>query len=102
MRNSPNRPKLRAWRAGRPAARTSPSGQSYEANALCRALHRRDRDGVGPAAKLSTFDGASLVVGSVIGADAHGAAAHGAQMVGPAAWLRWILARAMAMGDAPA
>src|SRR5438309_11170386 len=88
---------LRAWRAGRPAARTRPTGQSYEANALCRALHRRDRDGLDSAAKLNTFDVTSLVVGSIIGADVYVAPAIGAKLVGPASLLVWILAGAMAM-----
>src|SRR5207245_1951456 len=88
---------LRAWRAGRPAARTRPMGQSYEANALCRALHRRDRDGLDSAAKLNTFDVTSLVVGSIIGADVYVATAIGAKLVGPASLLVWILAGAMAM-----
>ena len=88
---------LRAWRAGRPAARTRPTGQSYEANALCRALHRRDRDGLDSAAKLNTFDVTSLVVGSIIGADVYVATAIGAKLVGPASLLVWILAGAMAM-----
>src|SRR3989475_966731 len=88
---------LRAWRAGRPAARTRPTGQSYEANALCRALHRRDRDGLDSAAKLNTFDVTSLVVGSIIGADVYVATAIGSKLVGPASLLVWILAGAMAM-----
>src|SRR5438132_3388866 len=88
---------LRAWRAGRPAARTRPTGQSYEANALCRALHRGDRDGLDSAAKLNTFDVTSLVVGSIIGADVYVATAIGSKLVGPASLLVWILAGAMAM-----
>src|SRR2546427_11435352 len=91
---------LRAWRAGRPAARTRPTGQSYEANALCRALHRRDRDGLDSAAKVNTFDVTRLVVGSIIGAGVYVATAIGAKLVGPASPLVWILAGAMAMGIA--
>src|SRR3989442_9236362 len=87
----------RAWHAGRPGARTRPIGQSYEANALCRALRRRDRDGLDSAAKLNTFDVTSLVVGSIIGADVYVATAIGAKLVGPASLLVWILAGAMAM-----
>src|SRR3989442_7102678 len=88
---------LRAWRAGRPAARTRPTGQSYEANALCRALHRRDRDGLDSARKLNTFDVASLVVGSIIGADGYVGTANGAKLVGPASLLVRILAGAIAL-----
>src|SRR2546425_11692920 len=92
---------LRAWRAGRPAARTRPTGQSYEANALCRALHRRGRDGLDSAAKLNTFDVTSLVVGSIIGADGDGGTAVGGETVGPASPLLRDLGRATAMVSAP-
>lgn len=50
--------------------------------------------------KLTTFDVTSLVVGSIIGADVYVATAIGAQLVGPASLLVWVLAGLMAMAIA--
>ena len=47
--------------------------------------------------KLTTFDVTSLVVGSIIGADVYVATAIGAQLVGPASLLVWVVAGLMAM-----
>ncbi len=49
------------------------------------------------ASKLTTFDVTSLVVGSIIGADVYVATAIGAQLVGPASLLVWVVAGLMAM-----
>jgi len=51
----------------------------------------------GRGSKLTTFDVTSLVVGSIIGADVYVATAIGAQLVGPASLLVWVLAGLMAM-----
>lgn len=51
----------------------------------------------GQGSKLTTFDVTSLVVGSIIGADVYVATAIGAQLVGPASLLVWVLAGLMAM-----
>ncbi len=52
---------------------------------------------VGQGSKLTTLDVTSLVVGSIIGADVYVATAIGAQLVGPASLLVWVLAGLMAM-----
>ncbi len=54
----------------------------------------------GRSSKLSTFDVTSLVVGSIIGADVYVATALGAQLVGPASLLIWVVAGFMAMAIA--
>ncbi len=54
----------------------------------------------GQGSKLTTFDVTSLVVGSIIGADVYVATAIGAQLVGPASLLVWVLAGLMAMAIA--
>lgn len=51
----------------------------------------------GQGSKLTTFDVTNLVVGSIIGADVYVATAIGAQLVGPASLLVWVLAGLMAM-----
>ncbi len=52
------------------------------------------------SSKLTTFDVTSLVVGSIIGADVYVATAIGAQLVGPASLLVWVVAGLMAMSIA--
>ncbi len=52
------------------------------------------------SSKLTTFDVTSLVVGSIIGADVYVATAIGAQLVGPASLVVWVIAGLMAMAIA--
>lgn len=52
------------------------------------------------SSKLTTFDVTALVVGSIIGADVYVATAIGAQLVGPASLLVWVVAGLMAMAIA--
>ncbi len=57
-------------------------------------------NGPGRSSKLTTFDVTSLVVGSIIGADVYVATALGAQLIGPASLLVWVVAGLMAMAIA--
>lgn len=61
---------------------------------------RATKPASGGSSKLTTFDVTSLVVGSIIGADVYVATAIGAQLVGPASLVVWVVAGLMAMAIA--